>query len=85
MDSLEKAADQVAREHIGGLLRQVDDFDVAVARNAILDCLISSDEPDFIAKACANSLIGSQSRKVVRAIAPHLVAMAGQTWQAWRA
>ena len=82
---IDKAADLVARKFLGGLLRQVDDFDVSVARNAILDCLISSDEPDFIAKACANKLIGPQSRKVVRAIAPHLVAMAGQTLQECRA
>lgn len=82
---IEKAADLVAREHLGGLLRQVDDFDIAVARNAILDCLYSSAETDFIAKTCNHTLVGPQSRKVVRAIAPLLVAMAGQTLQECRA
>ena len=78
MADLMEAADLVAREFLTGN-RRPPEFHVAVARNAILDCLLSSPEPDFIAKVCSDKLVGPTARKVVDTIAPHLVQLAGQT------
>ncbi len=78
---LEQAADQVARDFLTGK-RRPPEFHVAVARNAILDCLFSSPEPDFIARICgpvAHPGVRMVARRVVRKVAPHLVELAGQT------
>ncbi len=82
MDSLEKAADLVARDFLnpGAPL-----FDVTLAKNALLDCLFSSDEPDFIRKMCDHPLHRSDARRVFGKMAPHLVALAGRTAQECRA
>lgn len=78
---LTQAADQVARGFLTDK-RRPPEFHVAVARNAILDCLHSSAEPDFIAKICgplAHPQTRLVARRVVRKVAPHLVELAGQT------
>lgn len=84
MDTLEKAADQVARDFLTQR-RPAPEFHVSVARNAILDCLSSSPEPDFIAKITADRLVGSEARRVIDKLAPHLVALAGRTFVESRA
>ena len=87
MDSLEKAADLVARDFLKGK-RLPPEFHVTVARNAILDCLLSSPEPDFIARICgpvAHPKVREEARGVIRKIAPHLVSLAGQAYQESRA
>lgn len=48
MTDVKKAADTTAREFLAGVYRNVREFDVTLARNAILDCLFSAEEPDFI-------------------------------------
>lgn len=78
MADLMDAADHVARDFLTGK-RRPPEFHVAVTRNAILDCLLSSPEPDFIAKVCSHKLIGPTARRVVRKVAPHLVQLAGKT------
>lgn len=78
---LSQAADHVARDFLTGK-RRPDEFHVAVTRNAILDCLFVSEEPDFIAKICgpvAHPQTRETARRVVRKVAPHLVELAGQT------
>lgn len=87
MDSLTMAADHVARDFLTGK-RAPDEFHVTVTRNAILDCLLSSPEPDFIARICgpvAHPGVRLVARRVVRKIAPHLVQLAGQTLEEARA
>ena len=85
MDKLEKAADLVARDFLSGTYRKLRDFDVTVTRNAILDCLYSSPEPDFIARICGHPGNHPEARRIVRRIAPHLVTLAGRTLQECRA
>lgn len=84
MANLMDAADHVARDFLTGK-RPPDEFHVAVTRNAILDCLLSSPEPDFIAKVCADKLVGPTARRVIHKVAPHLVQLAGQTLEGARA
>ena len=87
MDSLEKAADLVARDFLKGK-RLPPEFHVTVARNAILDCLFSSPEADFIERICgpvAHPKVREEARGVIRKIAPHLVTLAGRTLQECRA
>ena len=85
MDSLEKAADQVARDFLKADSRKVPVWDVTVTRNAILDCFGLSTEPDFIAKVCACQLVGWDARRVIDRIAPHLLNLCGKTVQEARA
>lgn len=85
MCTMKQKADDVAREFLGHALRRVEEFDVAVGRNALLDLLHSSDEPNFIAKTCDHALVGAQSRKVLRAMEPHLIALAGRVYVESRA
>ena len=80
-----KSADSVAREFLSGIYRNVKEFDVTVARNAILDCLFSSEEPDFIAVVCANRLLRRDARRVIGKMAPHLVDLCGRTLEESRA
>lgn len=84
MDILENAADLVAREFLTGR-RPAPEFHVTVARNAILDCLHSSEEPDFIRKVCESPLYQATATRVMRKLAPHLVALAGRTVRECRA
>jgi hypothetical protein len=84
MDSLEKAADQAARDFLTRR-HPTPEFHVTVARNAILDCLLSSPEPDFIAKITADRLVGSEARRVIDKLAPHLVTLAGRAFVESRA
>lgn len=84
MDRLSKAADQAARDFLQGK-RRPPEFHVTVARNAILDCLLSSPEPDFIAKITADRLVGGEARRVIDKLAPHLLALAGRTFVESRA
>lgn len=85
MDSLEKAADQVARDFLKADSRKVPVWDITLTRNAILDVLGSSPEPDFIAKVCADKLVGWDARRVMNRIAPHLLNLCGKTVQECRA
>jgi hypothetical protein len=85
MDALEKAADRAAREFLKGTYRTVRDFDVTVTRNAILDVLHSSEEPDFIAKICTNGSLGAEARRIIDKVAPHLPTLAGRVVQECRA
>lgn len=81
MADLMQAADHVARDFLTGK-RRPPEFHVAVTRNAILDCLLSSEEPDFIARICgpvAHPGARLVARRVVRKVAPHLVQLVGQT------
>ena len=72
-------ADKVAREFIAGTYRTVREFDVTLARNAILDCLHSSEEPDFIARMAQDkSPRRSDAHRVFRKIAPHLIELCGK-------
>ena len=82
MTNLNKAADATAREFLSGIYRSVREFDVALARNAILDCLFSAEEPDFIRDVCANRLIRRDARRVIGRMAPHMVELAGCTLRA---
>ena len=87
MDSLSKAADQAARDFLKGK-RRPPEFHVTVARNAILDCLSASDEPDFIARICgpvAHPKVREEAQSVIRKIAPHIVTLAGKAYQESRA
>ena len=85
MDSLEKAADQVARDFLKADSRKVPVWDITLTRNAILDVLGSSPEPDFIAKVCADKRVGWDARRVMNRIAPHLLNLCGKTVQECRA
>lgn len=73
------AANGVAREFIAGTYRNVREFEVTIARNAILDCLHSSEEPDFINKIAHHPLHGSDGRRVIKKMEPHLVELCGRT------
>lgn len=84
MDTLENAADLVARDFLTGK-RAPDEFHVTVVRNSLLDCLFASPEPDFIAKITAHRLLGGEARRIIDKMAPHLVALAGRTVQECRA
>ncbi len=85
MDILEKAADQVARDFLSQTHHTIREFDLTVTRNAILDCLHASPEPDFIAKICGDPGNHPDARRIVDKLAPHLVALAGRTVQECRA
>lgn len=87
MDSLTMAADHVARDFLTGK-RAPDEFHVAVTRNAILDCLYSAEEPDFIARICgpvAHPQVRETARRVVRRIIPHIDQLVGRTLREMRA
>lgn len=85
MDQLSTAADNVARDFLSGVYRNVREFDVTVARNAILDCLSLSEEPDFIAVVCENRLFRHDARRVIGKMAPHLIELCGRTIEEARA
>lgn len=84
MDSLTMAADHVARDFLTGK-RAPDEFHVAVTRNAILDCLYSAEEPDFIARICgpiAHPSVRETAQRVIRRIIPHIDQLVGRTlWE----
>lgn len=79
---ISQAAHEVALAHLGD---RAAEYSVSVARNAILDCLHSSVEPDFIAKACGSYGNMPEARHAVRRIAPHLVNLCGETLARCRA
>jgi len=81
MHTLHEAAGYVAADFLSTAYRNVREFDVTIARNAILDCLHSSEERDFIAKIAAHKLHGSEGRRVISKMAPHLVELCGRTLQ----
>lgn len=82
--TLQEAAGYVASDFLSTVYRNVRPFDVTVARNTILDCLFSSEEPDFIAKITEHRLHRSDSRRVIDKMAPHLVELCGRTLEAAR-
>ena len=73
---LNSRADKVAREFFART--NVREFDVTLARNAILDCLHSSEEPNFIAVMSENELLKKDAHRVFRKIAPHLIELCGK-------
>ena len=79
MTDLKKAADMTAREFLAGVYRNVREFDVTLARNAILDCLFSAEEPDFIRDVLQHRFYASDARRVIGRIQPHMVELAGRT------
>jgi len=79
MTDLNKAADATAREFLSGIYRKVREFDVTLARNAILDCIYSAEEPDFIRDAVEHPLYAANARRVIGRMAPHMVELAGRT------
>ena len=79
MHTLHEAAGYVAADFLSTVYRNVREFDVTIARNAILDCLHSSEEPDFIAVVCENRLFRRDARRVIGKMAPHLVNLCGRT------
>ncbi|UWR21120.1 hypothetical protein [Sulfitobacter sp. S190] len=85
MTDLDKAADATAREFLSGIYRTVREFDVTLARNAILDCLFSAEEPDFIRDVADHAIYGRDARRVIGRMAPHMVELAGRTATGWRA
>ncbi|WP_375552586.1 hypothetical protein [Rhodophyticola porphyridii] len=85
MNDLAKAADATAREFLASTCRTVREFDVTLARNAILDCLFSAEEPDFIRDVGDHPIYGRDARRVIGQMAPHMVELAGRTATGWRA
>jgi len=79
MTDLKSAADSTAREFLSGFYRNVREFDVTLARNAILDCLFSAEEPDFIRDVSQHRFYASDARRVIGRMAPHMVELAGRT------
>lgn len=79
MTDLNNAADATAREFLAGVYRNVREFDVTLARNAILDCLFSAEESDFIRDVAEHPLHASDARRVIGRMAPHMVDLAGLT------
>ena len=79
MTNLNKAADATAREFLSGIHRTLREFDVTLARNAILDCLYSAEEPDFIRDAAEHPLYAANARRVIGRMAPHMVELVGRT------
>ena len=80
--TLNEAAGYVASDFLSTVYRNVRTFDATIARNAILDCLHQSEEPDFIAKIAAHKLHGSDARRVIGKMKPHLVELCGRTLEA---
>ena len=78
-DPLDRAADGVARDFLGTVYRNVREFEVTLLRNAILDCLFVSTEPDFIAKVDRNRLFQSDFRRIMAKAKPHLLDLIGRT------
>lgn len=85
MTDLNKAADATAREFLSGIYRTVREFDVTLARNAILDCLFCAEEPDFIRDVSEHPLYAADAQRVIGRMAPHLVELAGRALSGWRA
>ena len=85
MTDLDKAADTTAREFLSGIYRTVREFDVTLARNAILDCLFSAEDPNFIRDVGDHAIYGPDARRVIGRMAPHMVELAGRTATGWRA
>ena len=79
MTDLRQAADSTAREFLAGVYRNVREFDVTLARNAILDCLFSAEEPDFIRDVSKHRFYASDARGVIGRMQPHMVELAGRT------
>lgn len=79
MNDLRKAADTTAREFLAGVYGNVREFDVTLARNAILDCLFSAEEPDFIRDVSQHRFYASDARRVIGRMRPHMVELAGRT------
>lgn len=85
MTDLNKAADATAREFLSGIYRTVREFDVTLARNAILDCLFCAEEPNFIRDVSEHPLHAADAQRVIGEIAPHMVELAGRALSGWRA
>ncbi len=85
MTDLNEAADATAREFLAGKYRRVREFDVTLAHNAILDCLFSAEEPDFIREVGDHPLYASDARRVIGRMAPHMVELTGRALAGWRA
>lgn len=77
-DHLNDAANLVAAEYVPHVFPKFSEFHVTVVRNAVLDCLTVSDEPDFIAKICAHPMHGGQARHIVKKVAPDLIGLAAE-------
>lgn len=82
MNDLRKAADATAREFLSGIYTKVREFDVTLARNAILDCLFSAEEPDFIRRVGDHPIYARDARRVIGRMEPHMVELAGRTLRA---
>ena len=82
MTDLNKAADATARDFLAGIYHTVREFDVTLARNAILDCLFSAEEPDFIRRVGDHPIYAPDARRVIGRMAPHMVQLAGRTLRA---
>lgn len=85
MTDLDEAADATAREFLAGIYRNVREFDVTLARNAILDCLFSAEEPDFIRRVVDHPIYARNARRVIGRMAPHMVELAGRALSRWQA
>ncbi|MEM7516067.1 MAG: hypothetical protein AAF368_03970 [Planctomycetota bacterium] len=78
---LRDIADRVAHDWCASRFRRsgwFTEFEQAVARNTILDCLYSAPEDNFIEKATADPLIRDPARAVIKNMAPDLVDLAGR-------
>lgn len=75
---LDDAANLVAAEYVPHVFPKFSEFHVTVVRNAVLDCMTVSEEPDFIAKICTHPMHGGQARHIIKKVAPDLIGLAGE-------
>ena len=83
-DLYQEAAHKVALDHVSETFHRWDELDVTLVRNALLDCIFSADEPDFIARVTDHRVFRTRARRVFDRIKPDLVPLTGRLVQELR-
>lgn len=85
MDAYQEAAHRVALDHVSETFDRWDELDVTLIRNALLDCIFSADEPDFIGRVTEHKFFRARARSVFDKVAPDLLPLTGRLVQELRA
>lgn len=78
---LDEIADCVAQDYLSETRREIPDIDRCIVRNAILETLGCSKEPDFMRKVQEAPSTHARATRLLRKAAPALFGMVCMTWQ----
>lgn len=78
---LEEIADCVAQDFLSETRRDIPDIDRCIVRNAILETLGESKEPDFMQKVQKEPTYRARARRILAQAAPVLFYLVCMTWE----